>query len=117
MCGEMNAEDAIVGGGAQRHALTAERFAEPDVAVFEADVAVTADGADAVAVGVFDPRQDLRKRAAAGLITLAWRSQTERLMGPMVIVDRPPAIERSLAGRQITPLPLRERVPERSEGG
>src|SRR3954451_20003486 len=58
---EVNRQDTVLARRAQRHRVVAERFANSDPAVHEADVAGLTDSADDVPRSVFDRRQLLGK--------------------------------------------------------
>ena len=101
MDAEVHAEDAVLARRPQSDIQATKRLAEVHSAVLEADPAHLVDFAHVIRAGVFDRRQLLRKGSWARSVTLARRRQAERLMGPIVIVDLPPAIESALAFGEI----------------
>ena len=84
----MDVENPIVTTRPQRYGLPAERLANADRSVPEADPTVTIDLANDVARPILDRRQTLAEHAWTGAITSRRRLQAERLMGPLMIVER-----------------------------
>src|SRR3954469_16536711 len=58
---EVNRQDTVLAGWAQRHWVATERFADTDPVVHETDMAELTDSADDVPRSVFDRRQLLGK--------------------------------------------------------
>src|SRR5580658_1101903 len=97
----MQTEHGVGSGRAQRDGLAAEGFADAPEPVFETDEAGAIDLADGIAGTVFDRRELLRKAARTEMVARAGGLEPQRLVRPLVIVDRPPCVEGALAGSEI----------------
>jgi hypothetical protein len=97
----MDVENPIVAAGPQRHRLPAERLANADRAVPETDPAIAVDLANDVARPILDRRQTLAEYSRTGAITQRRRPQAERFVRPLMIVNPPPPVERTLTRHQI----------------
>ena len=99
---KVHGEDAILSSRPQRNGLAAEGQADTPWPVLEAGFATHIDPTDMIAWAVLDGRQLFGVRAWAHAIAIGWHRQADGFMGPLSVVDRPPAIEGMLALGEIS---------------
>src|SRR5579863_6528439 len=90
-------KDAVRAGRSKGDQLAAQGLADAPTFVLEANEPDAVDLANLVAWRVLDRRQRRGKRSRTWPVALSRGRHAERLMWPLVIVERTPAVEGALA--------------------
>ena len=111
---EVDVEDAIDRGGAQRQLLAGERLGQLVRHVLELELSGGPGDAQRVGRGVLPGREGVGAAGRVGpgrrRVPRRGRGQPQRLVWPLVVVDLPPAVELGLGVRRVVEGPALEQL-------